>query len=66
LFEPAGGRHGRGAAHVRRPVALAQSDELDDAPGFERFVLVAADERRLELPESMDQFSLVVRKEPYR
>lgn len=69
------------------PVALAQSYELDDAPGFERFVLVAADqpfavaqiegavrrqhealgaganERRLDLPESMDQFSLVVRKE---
>jgi hypothetical protein len=72
------------------PVALPQSYELDDAPGFERFVLVAADEpfaveqvertlrrqhealgaganaRRLELPDSMDQFSLVVRKEPSR
>ncbi len=68
-------------------VPLAQSYELDDAPGFERFVLVAADEpfaieqvegamrrqhekwgavaneRRLDLPESMDQFSLVLRKE---
>jgi hypothetical protein len=68
------------------PVPLAQSYELDDAPGFERFVLVAADqpfavstveaalrrqhaargaggdERRLDLPDSMDQFSLVIRK----
>jgi hypothetical protein len=73
-----------------RPVALARSYELDDAPGFERFLLVAADEpfavtpveeglrrlhaslgaaaneRRLDLPDSMDQFSLVVRKEPSR
>ncbi len=72
------------------PVPLAQSYELDDAPGFERFVLVAADEpfaveqvegavrkehatwgaganeRRLELPEWMDQFSLVLRKESSR
>jgi hypothetical protein len=72
------------------PVALAQSYELDDAPGFERFVLVAADEpfgvdqveeavrrehetwgsganeRRLDLPDSMDQFSLVLRKESSR
>ena len=72
------------------PVPLPQSYELDDAPGFERFVLVAADEpfaveqveaavrrqhaalgaqaneRRLDLPESMDQFSLVVRKESSR
>jgi hypothetical protein len=73
-----------------RPVALAQSYELDDAPGFERFVLVAADEpfavtavedalrrqhaslgaaaneRRVDLPDSMDQFTLVVKKEPSR
>jgi hypothetical protein len=72
------------------PVPLPQSYELDDAPGFERFVLVAADEpfpveqvesevrrqhrewgaaaneRRLELPDAMDQFSLVVRKESSR
>lgn len=71
-------------------VPLPQSYELDDAPGFERFVLVAADqpfpvetvegalrrqhgtwgaganERRLDLPESMDQFSLVLRKESSR
>lgn len=73
-----------------KAVALAQSYELDDAPGFERFLLVAADEpfalapveeavrrqyqalgaeaneRRLDLPDSMDQFSLVVRKESSR
>ena len=73
-----------------RPVALTQSYELDDAPGFERFMLVTADEpftvtvvedalrrqhaslgaaaneRRLDLPDSMDQFSLVVKKEPSR
>lgn len=72
------------------PVPLAQSYELDDAPGFERFVLVAGDEpfaveqvegavrrqyvqwgaeaneRRLDLPDSMDQFSLVLRKETSR
>jgi len=72
------------------PVPLAQSYELDDAPGFERFVLVAADEpfaveqveravrrqhatwgaganeRRLDLPDAMDQFSLVLRKESSR
>ena len=65
------------------PVALAASYELDDAPGFERFVLVTADapfpvatvleaarrqhapDARLELPESMDQFSFVLRKEPH-
>lgn len=84
--------HGTASAPLTsgRPVALAQSYELDDAPGFERFLLVAADEpfsvaavedalrrqhaslgaaaneRRLDLPGSMDQFSLVVRKEPSR
>jgi hypothetical protein len=84
--------HGTDAAPLTpgRPVALSQSYELDDAPGFERFLLVTADEpfavagvedelrrqhaslgaaaneRRLDLPESMDQFSLVVRKEPSR
>jgi hypothetical protein len=84
--------HGTQAAPLMsgRPVALAQSYELDDAPGFERFLLVAADEpfavtavedavrrlhasqgaaaneRRLDLPDSMDQFSFVVRKEPSR
>ena len=64
---------------------LAASYELDDAPGFERFVLVTADapfavatvlrgrapaaaqpDGRLDLPESMDQFSFVLRKEPHR
>jgi hypothetical protein len=66
------------------PVPLAGSYELDDAPGFERFVLVTADapfavedviaaarrqpgpEARLDLPDAMDQFSLVLRKEPHR
>ncbi len=84
--------HGTEAAPLTsgRPVALTQSYELDDAPDFERFLLVTADEpfgivpvedalrrqhaslgaaaneRRLDLPGSMDQFSLVVRKEPSR
>jgi anti-sigma factor RsiW len=84
--------HGTEAAPLLagRPVALSQSYELDDAPGFERFLLVAADEpfavtaveeavrrlhaslgaaaneRRLDLPDSMDQFSLVVKKESSR
>ena len=66
------------------PVPLGASYELDDAPGFERFVLVTADtpfavetvlaaarrqrapDGRLDLPESMDQFSFVLRKEPHR
>jgi hypothetical protein len=64
------------------PVPLGASYELDDAPGFERFVLVTADapfavetvvdaarrqpEARLDLPEWMDQFSFVLRKEPHR
>jgi len=65
------------------PVPLGASYELDDAPGFERFVLVTADtpfavetvlaaarrqhrpDGRLDLPESMDQFSFVLRKEPH-
>jgi hypothetical protein len=66
------------------PVPLGASYQLDDAPGFERFVLVTADtpfavetvlaaarrqrapDGRLELPEWMDQFSFVLRKEPHR
>lgn len=66
------------------PVPLGASYELDDAPGFERFVLVTADtpfavetvlaaarrqrsaDGRLDLPETMDQFSFVLRKEPHR
>jgi hypothetical protein len=66
------------------PVPLGASYELDDAPAFERFVLVTADapfpvarvleaarkqrapDGRLELPDSMDQFSFVLRKEPHR
>jgi hypothetical protein len=65
------------------PVPLGASYELDDAPAFERFVLVTADapfpvarvleaarrqsapDRRLELPDSMDQYSFVLRKEPH-
>lgn len=63
-------------------VPLGASYELDDAPRFERFVLVTADapfavetvvaavrrqpEGPLDLPERMDQFSIVLRKEPHR
>jgi hypothetical protein len=72
-------------------VPLPEAFELDDAPGFERFFLVTADEpfpveavvaavrrryadsggppgegERLELPDTTDQFSFVLRKEPSR
>ena len=80
---------GEGAAALQNgpPVALPSAYELDDAPGFERFYLVAADEPfpvgrvleavrrryaggaddgRLELPPSMDQYSFVLRKESAR
>jgi hypothetical protein len=63
-------------------VALPEAYELDDAPGFERFYLVTADQpfavatvveavrrgagAQLDLPDSMDQFSFVLAKESAR
>jgi len=82
-------RHLPAAGAVAAPLAagaavpLAEAYELDDAPGFERFYLVAADETfavetvvdavrragtdgRLDLPASMEQYSLAIEKERVR